>query len=118
RPALQLSLRRAPARLAGMAGDPGPGRGRGMVRAHPSRAGDGACRLASRQGAPGLAAVYGGMPGRRNARGLERVKGIEPSYAAWEAAVLPLNYTRIRPRFYYGRKQAQPLLRVSYRPTA
>ena len=28
---------------------------------------------------------------------LERVKGIEPSYAAWEAAVLPLNYTRLRP---------------------
>ena len=27
--------------------------------------------------------------------GLERVKGIEPSYAAWEAAVLPLNYTRM-----------------------
>jgi tRNA (guanine-N7-)-methyltransferase len=27
---------------------------------------------------------------------LERVKGIEPSYAAWEAAVLPLNYTRAR----------------------
>ena len=26
--------------------------------------------------------------------GGERVKGIEPSYAAWEAAVLPLNYTR------------------------
>ena len=26
----------------------------------------------------------------------ERVKGIEPSYAAWEAAVLPLNYTRKR----------------------
>ena len=25
---------------------------------------------------------------------MERVKGIEPSYAAWEAAVLPLNYTR------------------------
>ena len=25
---------------------------------------------------------------------LERVKGIEPSYAAWEAAVIPLNYTR------------------------
>ncbi len=25
---------------------------------------------------------------------LERVKGIEPSYAAWEAAVLPLNYPR------------------------
>jgi hypothetical protein len=27
-------------------------------------------------------------------RMLERVKGIEPSYEAWEAAVLPLNYTR------------------------
>ena len=26
---------------------------------------------------------------------LERVKGIEPSYEAWEAAVLPLNYTRM-----------------------
>jgi len=24
----------------------------------------------------------------------ERVEGIEPSYAAWEAAILPLNYTR------------------------
>ena len=29
--------------------------------------------------------------------GMERVKGIEPSYAAWEAAVLPLNYTRVGP---------------------
>ena len=27
---------------------------------------------------------------------MERVKGIEPSYAAWEAAVLPLNYTRLK----------------------
>src|SRR5262249_166567 len=27
---------------------------------------------------------------------MERVKGIEPSYAAWEAAVLALNYTRYR----------------------
>ena len=26
---------------------------------------------------------------------VERVKGIEPSYEAWEAAVLPLNYTRV-----------------------
>jgi hypothetical protein len=25
---------------------------------------------------------------------MERVMGIEPTYAAWEAAVLPLNYTR------------------------
>ena len=30
---------------------------------------------------------------------LERVKGIEPSYAAWEAAVLPLNYTRTATAF-------------------
>ena len=26
--------------------------------------------------------------------GLERMEGIEPSYSAWEADVLPLNYTR------------------------
>lgn len=32
------------------------------------------------------------------ARILERVKGIEPSYKAWEAFVLPLNYTRVRRR--------------------
>ena len=25
---------------------------------------------------------------------LERVKGVEPSYKAWEAFILPLNYTR------------------------
>jgi hypothetical protein len=28
-------------------------------------------------------------------RRVERVMGIEPTLAAWEAAVLPLNYTRI-----------------------
>ena len=27
---------------------------------------------------------------------VERVMGIEPTLAAWEAAVLPLNYTRLR----------------------
>ena len=27
--------------------------------------------------------------------GVERVKGIEPSYRAWEARVLPMNYTRM-----------------------
>jgi hypothetical protein len=26
---------------------------------------------------------------------MERVMGIEPTLAAWEAAVLPLNYTRL-----------------------
>jgi hypothetical protein len=35
----------------------------------------------------------------RRCLGVERVKGIEPSCAAWEAAVLPLNYTRARLRF-------------------
>lgn len=29
-------------------------------------------------------------------QGLERMEGIEPSPKAWEAFVLPLNYTRIR----------------------
>ena len=28
-------------------------------------------------------------------KGLERVKGIEPSYSAWKAAALPLSYTRV-----------------------
>jgi hypothetical protein len=32
--------------------------------------------------------------GQRSPR-MERVMGIEPTLAAWEAAVLPLNYTRI-----------------------
>ena len=27
--------------------------------------------------------------------GMERVMGIEPTYPAWKAGVLPLNYTRI-----------------------
>ena len=32
----------------------------------------------------------------RNGEGkVERVMGIEPTLAAWEAAVLPLNYTRV-----------------------
>ena len=26
---------------------------------------------------------------------LERLTGVEPAYAAWEAAVLPMNYSRI-----------------------
>ncbi len=27
---------------------------------------------------------------------MERMKGIEPSYSAWEADVLPLNYIRMK----------------------
>ena len=30
---------------------------------------------------------------------LERVMGIEPTFTAWEAVVLPLDDTRARPRF-------------------
>jgi hypothetical protein len=37
-----------------------------------------------------------GIPVFIDEMGLERAKGIEPSYAAWEAAVLPLNYARDR----------------------
>ncbi len=33
-------------------------------------------------------------PGRNNRRDMERVMGIEPTFEAWEAPVLPLNYTR------------------------
>ena len=35
-----------------------------------------------------------GVLARLCGKKLERAKGIEPSYAAWEAAVLPLNYAR------------------------
>ncbi len=35
-------------------------------------------------------------PDLRREAAMERAKGIEPSYAAWEAAVLPLNYARVR----------------------
>ena len=41
---------------------------------------------------------------------MERVKGIEPSYEAWEAAVLPLNYTRAGLEFYrHGTANAPPV---------
>ena len=39
---------------------------------------------------------------------MERVKGIEPSFSAWEADVLPLNYTR-------NRVVSDSLTRRSYR---
>jgi hypothetical protein len=43
-------------------------------------------------------------------RCLERAKGIEPSYAAWEAAVLPLNYARSFNALHLAEK-TQTLLR-------
>ena len=40
-----------------------------------------------------------GLPTQGAALKQERVKGIEPSPKAWEAFVLPLNYTRVdRPK--------------------
>ena len=33
--------------------------------------------------------------GATNAEHVERVTGIEPAFSAWEADVLPLNYTRV-----------------------
>ena len=38
-------------------------------------------------------------------RALERVTGIEPALSAWEADVLPLNYTRVG---YQHRLQGPP----------
>ncbi len=35
---------------------------------------------------------------------MERVRGIEPPYSAWEADVLPLNYTRAYPTHYPASK--------------
>src|SRR5512146_2459977 len=46
--------------------------------------------------------------GSRQQRKLERAKGIEPSYAAWEAAVLPLNYARLGPCSSTPFKPAKP----------
>jgi hypothetical protein len=34
-------------------------------------------------------------PGLNCGNGLERVRGIEPPSRAWEALILPLNYTRV-----------------------
>ena len=48
---------------------------------------------------------------------MERVKGIEPSYAAWEAAVLPLNYTRERYRKLGCFRHEQRILLDFLQPT-
>jgi hypothetical protein len=56
---------------------------------------------------------------RRAAEELERVMGIEPTLAAWEAAVLPLNYTRkaraptLRGRAARGNARHRVMLRDS-----
>jgi hypothetical protein len=44
---------------------------------------------------PDIAAITASpRPSLIDTLSMERAKGIEPSYAAWEAAVLPLNYAR------------------------
>ena len=43
---------------------------------------------------PRRAAQRTGVTSNIRMKQLERVMGIEPTLAAWEAAVLPLNYTR------------------------
>ena len=40
-------------------------------------------------------APLSGIPHKTALLEVERAKGIEPSYSAWEADVLPLNYARI-----------------------
>jgi hypothetical protein len=51
------------------------------------------------------------------ARTMERAKGIEPSYAAWEAAVLPLNYAReISGLAHVRRSNKRPPCRLKARP--
>ena len=51
---------------------------------------------------------------------LERAKGIEPSYAAWEAAVLPLNYARKRQQSHAFKRTIQMAvdgLALEFRPS-
>jgi hypothetical protein len=49
--------------------------------------------------APGIQQGFHSMDGGSDfafdLEGVERVKGIEPSYDAWEAPALPLSYTRV-----------------------
>ena len=45
---------------------------------------------------PGNTKTAGGLiKSRLPAKKIERVMGIEPTYPAWKAGVLPLNYTRM-----------------------
>lgn len=37
---------------------------------------------------------------------MEQVTGVEPAYAAWEAAVLPVNYTCMRLFYHFAREKS------------
>jgi hypothetical protein len=43
----------------------------------------------------GMTILSGGVVYSKEETLMERVMGIEPTYAAWKATVLPLNYTRM-----------------------
>ncbi|CUX32870.1 hypothetical protein AGR7C_Cc260218 [Agrobacterium deltaense Zutra 3/1] len=45
---------------------------------------------------------------------MERVKGIEPSYSAWEAAALPLSYTRAAHKTSDSSQRVSSTRRVGY----
>jgi hypothetical protein len=46
---------------------------------------------------------------------LERVTGIEPALSAWEADVLPLNYTRAHLHCFAGEPACAVFAQTSYR---
>ena len=48
-------------------------------------------------------------------RGLERVTGIEPALSAWEADVLPLNYTRAHLHRFASGTACAVFAQTSYR---
>ena len=58
------------------------------------------CRLFGYAVVTGLSGLYGAngykeTPAFCGRFFMERMMGVEPTYAAWEAAVLPMNYSRI-----------------------
>ncbi len=46
---------------------------------------------------------------------VERVTGIEPALSAWEADVLPLNYTRARLHYFAMKPACAVFAQTSYR---
>ena len=50
-------------------------------------------------------------PLAKSCKGLERVKGIEPSYSAWKAAALPLSYTRLMAINYHAGAAVSTVMR-------
>src|SRR5262249_29898085 len=82
------------------------------VRAGPGRPqGDGGEGMIRNTAGPGTRCLSGAWRQSKLNQGLERAKGIEPSYAAWEAAVLPLNYARALPATIRRRGQNNVNLR-------